>query len=635
MPLQKLQFRPGINREVTSYTNEGGWYDCDKVRFTKGFPEKIGGWVKYSDQSLLGVVGSFHQWQTLSFEKLMGTGTTKKYYIEEGTRFNDITPVRATTAAGDVTFSATDGSYLVTVNDVGHGASVGDFVTFTGATGLGGTITADVLNQEYVIVTVNTGDQYIIEARTAGTPISSIVIDGVLTPTYVTANASDTGNGGASAVAAYQIPTSPDVVVSGLGWGAGGWGRNGWGTAADTGVLTGTIRVWSHDNFGEDLIINPRGGGIYYWDRSASSLGSYSRAVALADLPGASNAPTIANGVLVSDRDRHVIALGCDPFDNPGVQDPMLIRFSNQEDAGNWTPTATNTAGSLRIDSGSEIVMGVETRQQVLVYTDVSLYAMQYLGPPFTFGISKISENITVQGAKCAVAADDMVFWMGQSEFYMYNGAVQRIPCSVRSYVFDDFNVTQGAKVVAGLNTAHSEVWWFYPSANSITNDRYVVYNYNENIWYIGSMDRVGWIDRGVFDQPLAASSDSYVYAHETGFDDGSTTPATALTAYVQSSPIDIQDGEQFSLIRRMFPDVTFKNSTAEAPSVDVTLNVRNISNGAYVRSATQTYADNDRRQLNYRLRGRQMSLKIESDDAQMTWRLGSPRVDLRPDGRR
>jgi len=634
MPLQKFQFRPGINREVTSYTNEGGWYDCDKVRFTKGFPEKIGGWVKYSQSSVLGVASNMHQWRTLQSEKLMGVGTTQKYYIEEGKGFNDITPLRATTTAGDVTFSATDGSYLITVTDVDHGASVGDFVTFSGAASLGGLITADVLNQEYQVVSVVDEDNYTIEARDASTPIGSITVDGVLAPSYVTANSSDIGDGGASVVGAYQIGTSPDFVVTGTGWGAGTWGRGTWGSAAEFATVTGTYRQWTHDNFGEDLIFNPRDGDIYYWDRSAS-VSSFQRAVPLSSLSGASNVPTIAKGILVSDRDRHIIAFGCDPVDNPGVQDPMLIRFSDQEDAADWTPTALNTAGDLRIDSGSEIIMGVETRQQILVYTDVSLYAMQYLGPPFTFGITKISENITTQGPTCAVAVDDMVFWMGQQEFYMYNGAVQRIPCSVRSYVFDNFNQTQGEKVVAGLNSAHSEVWWFYPSSGSTANDRYVVYNYAENLWYIGTLSRFGWIDRGIYDSPIATGLDGYLYEHESGFDDGSTSPASAIEAYIQSSPLDIGDGEQFSLIRRVFPDITFKNSTAESPQADVTLNVRNISGGSYLRSATGTYVDNDRQQLDFRLRGRQMSLKVSSDQTETTWRLGSPRVDLRPDGRR
>lgn len=635
MPLQKFQFRPGINREVTNYTNEGGWHDGDKIRFTKGFPEKIGGWVKYSTRSFLGDASAMHPWRTLIGERLLGVGTGQKYYIEEGQGLYDITPLRATTSAGAVTFAATSGSYNITVTNTLHGCAINDFVTFSGAVSLGGNITADVLNQEYQVVGIVDDNNFVIEARQANTPISNITVDGELDPTYVTADGSDTGNGGGAVVAAYQLNTAPDVVVAGAGWGAGTWGRNTWGSAASVATVTATLRHWSHDNFGEDLLINPRDGNIYYWDRSASTIGSFQRAVPLSTLSGASDTPTVAKQILVSDRDRHVIAFGCDPITDPGVADPMLIRFSDQENAADWTPTPTNTAGDLRIDSGSEIIAAVETRQQVLVFTDVSLYAMQYLGPPFTFGINLISENITLAGPEAAVASDDQVFWMGREEFYVYSGSVQRIPCMVRSYVFDNFNVSQRAKVVAGLNSAHSEVWWFYPSSTSVVNDRYVVYNYAENLWYYGTLMRAGWIDRGVYDTPIAAGLDGYLYSHETGFDDGSTTPASAINSYIQSSPLDIGDGEQFSLVRRVFPDVSFENSSNDSPYVDITINVRNISGGNYLKSSTASYYDNNRQQVDFRLRGRQMSFKLTSDLTGTTWRLGSPRIDIRPDGRR
>ena len=634
MPLTKFQFRPGINREVTNYTNEGGWHDGDKIRFTKGFPEKIGGWVKKGVLSFLGTARSMHPWRDLIGTRLIGLGTDLKFYIEEGGGYNDITPIRATTAAGEVTFAATDGSSTITVSDVGHGAVVGDFVTYTDAVSLGGNITAGVLNQEYQIVAASDTDTYSIQAREAGTSISSITVDGELAPVLVAANSSDTGNGGSSTVGAYQINTGLDTSLYGNGWGAGFWSRGAWGSATDINTLTTNLRTYSQDNFGEDLIFNPHNGGIFYWDRS-SSYTTYQRAIPLSDLAGSSGAPTIAKHVLVSDRDRHVMAFGCDGVDNIGVQDPLLIRFSDQENAADWTPTATNTAGDLRIGSGSEILGVVETRQQTLVFTDTSLHAMQYLGPPFTFGINLISENISIQGPNAGVAVDDMVLWMGETEFYTYNGAVQRIPCSVRSYVFDDFNFNQGGKVFAGLNSAHSEVWWFYPSASSSNVDRYVVYNYAEQTWYYGSLDRSAWIDRGAFESPLAAGLDGYLYEHETGFDDGSTSPASAIDSYIQSSPLDIGDGEQFTLMRRVFPDIGFKNSTSEAPSADVTMSVRNVSGGSYIRSTTATYFDDDRQQLNFRLRGRQFSIKVSCDNTATTWRLGSPRVDIRPDGRR
>jgi len=634
MPLTKLQFRPGINREITSYSNEGGWNDGDKVRFTKGFPEKIGGWVRKGVLSFLGTARGMHPWRDLLGTRLIGLGTDLKFYVEEGGGYNDITPIRTTTVAGDVTFSATDGSSIVAVSDTGHGATTGDFVTFSGAVSLGGNVTADVLNQEYQIAQVVDTDTYNIQVREAGTSIKSITVDGELAPVLVVANSSDTGDGGASVVGAYQLNIGQNTAIFGNGWGAGIWSRGAWGSATDINTLTTNLRTWSQDNFGEDLIFNPHNGNIYYFDRSASYT-TYQRAVPISSLAGSSGAPTIAKQVLVSDRDRHVIAFGCDPVDNIGTQDPMLIRFSDQENVADWTPTATNTAGDLRLGSGSEIISVFETRQQVLVFTDTSLYAMQYLGPPFTFGINLISENTSVQGTLSGIAVDDMVFWMGQTEFYMYNGSVQRIPCSVRSYVFDDFNFGQGDKVFAGLNSAHSEVWWFYPSADSTTVNRYVVYNYAEQSWYYGSMDRSAWVDRGAFENPIAAGLDGYLYEHEVGFDDGSTSPVSSIDAFVQSSPVDLGDGEQFVLMRRVLPDIGFENSTAESPSADVTMSVQNQTGGAYLKSSTGTFSNNDRQQLDFRLRGRQFSLKVSSDEVGTTWRLGSPRVDVRPDGRR
>ena len=634
MPLTKLQFRPGINREVTDYTNEGGWYDCDKVRFVKGYPEKIGGWGKLGILSFLGTPRSLHPWLSLTGDRFIGVGTDVKYYIEEGGGYNDITPLRETTEAGDVTFSATSGSAILQVSDTDHGAVAGDFVTFSGAVDLGGNITADVLNQEYQITTVVDSDTYQVQTREAGTSITSITIDGELAPTLVLANPSDTGDGGVAVVGAYQLNSGLETALYGTGWGAGFWSRGTWSSGANINTLTSDLRIWSQDNFGENLIINPRNGGIFFWDRSASAT-TYQRAVPLSDLVGASDVPTIARGILVSDRDRHVIAFGCDSEAEPGVQDPLLIRFSDQEDPANWSSTATNTAGELRIGSGSEIAGVFETRQQVLVFTDTSLHAMQFIGPPFTFGINLISENTTLQGANAGVAVDDMVFWMGRTEFYMYNGSVQRIPCLVRSYVFDDFNFLQGEKVICGLSSAYSEVWWFYPSANSDNNDRYVVYNYAENIWFIGSLARSAWIDRGALDNPIAAGLDGYLYEHEIGFDDGSVTPSVPIESYIQSSPIDLGDGEQFSLIRRVFPDITFENSGNLNPEADVTLSLSNQSGASYLRSTTATFVDNNRRQLNFRMRGRQMAIKISADQIGTTWRLGSPRVDLRPDGRR
>ena len=639
MPLSKLQFKPGVNREVTAYTNEGGWFDIDYVRFQKGFPEKIGGWQKRSSNSFLGTCRALHPWVSLNLDQYLGVGTHLKYYIDEGGYYNDVTPIRATTAAGDVTFAATNGSSTITVSDTAHGAVVNDFVTFSGAVSLGGNITADVLNQEYYVTEVIDDDSYTIVARTAGTSIADITVDGQLSPTTVSASASDTGNGGSSVVGAYQINTGLNVGISGAGWGAGTWSRGTWSSASSDAIVTNTLRLWSHDNFGEDLLMNVRDGGIYYWDNTN---GLSTRAVNITSLAGGLSVPTVAKQILVSDRDRHVIAFGCDTEANPGTQDPLAIRFSSQESLTDWQSTATNSAGELRLGSGSEIVTALETRQQILVFTDTTLYSMQFLGPPFTFGVNSLSENITIAGPNAAIAVDDNVFWMGRTEFYVYSGSVQRLPCMVRDYVFSDLNDAQIDKVNAAINTQHSEIWWFYPSANSEEVDKYVVYNYQEQVWYYGTFGRTAWIDRGIFDFPFAANSDGFVYEHEIGFDDGTTDPVSAINAYIQSSPIDIGDGQQFMFLTRMIPDVDFKDSTALLPDVDITLDVKNAPDGTYVSAQTDAFVktqaasvDARTEQLYFRLRGRQMRFKISSDELGVDWRLGSPRLDIRPDGRR
>jgi hypothetical protein len=640
MPLQKLQFQPGINRETTSYTNEGGWYDCDKVRFRSGFPEKIGGWSKVGINSFLGSCRALWPWRTLGLDTYLGVGTHLKYYVEYGNGYYDITPIRSTTAAGDVTFAATDGSTTITVNDPSHGAVQNDFVTFSGATGLGGNITADVLNQEYQIAEILDTSSYTIIAREVAS-LNDITVDGQYTPTPVTANASDTGNGGASVVGTYQINVGLDTSIVGTGWGAGPWSRSTWGSGATVDLITDTLRIWTHDNFGEDLLFNVMNGGIYYWDSSGVSPLT-TRGVALSDLAGADLAPTIATKVLISDVDRHVIAFGCDPLDNIGVQDPLLIRFSDQENVVDWRPTTTNTAGDLRLGSGSKIVTAIETRQQILVFTDVSLHAMQYIGPPFTFGINMISENITIRSPISVAAVEDTVYWMGKNEFYVYNGGVQTLPCSVRDYVFSDFNTTQSEKCFAAVNSSFSEIWWFYPSADSDNNDRYVVYNYLQNVWYYGNMTRTAWIDRGVNETPIAAGRDGYLYNHEVGFDDGSTSPASAITAYIESSQFDIGEGDSFSFVRRLIPDLTFRNSTSADPTANFTLKARNFPGGAYLQSNSKAVektasvpVEQFTQDAHVRLRGRSIAIRVDSDVTGTGWRLGSPRIDVRSDGRR
>ena len=648
MPLQKLQFRPGVNRETTSYSNEGGWFDCDKVRFRFGTPEKIGGWEKYSGKSFLGTCRALKPFVALQGESYLGVGTHLKYYINEGGGYNDITPLRLTTAAGDVTFAAVNGSAYITVTDSNHGANINDFVTFSGAASLGGAITAAVLNQEYQVNQIVNSSSYKIIARDVAS-LNDITIDGAYTPTPVLANGSDTGNGGGSIVGKYQITVGLDTTVAGTGWGAGTWSRGTWGSAANLTAVGDTLRIWSHDNFGEDLIINVRNGGIYYWDKSTSS-SPFQRAVALSDLAGADpTTPTIAKQVMISDRDRHVIVFGCDAQNNIGVQDPLLIRFSDQENPLVWSAQATNTAGDLRIGTGSEIITAIETRQQILVFTDKSLHAMQYLGPPFTFGISMLSENITIASPLAAIAVDDMVMWMGEQEFYLYTGQVQKLPCSVRSYVFNDFNQDQAEKVTAAVNSSYSEIWWFYPSAtvdaNGLVNqdiDRYVVYNYQEQVWSYGTLARSAWIDRGIGQYPIAASLDGYLYYHEFGNDDGSVNPPAGINAYIESSQMSMGAGDNFVLLSKLIPDVTFDGSSSPSPNVDFTLQTRRFPGSAYdqttvsdiIRSSTvpvEQYTD----QVRLRMRGRSFALKIESDNTGVEWRLGTPRVELRPDGRR
>jgi len=704
MPLTKLQFRPGINRETTSYSNEGGWFDMDKVRFRFGYPEKIGGWIKQSTNTFLGSCRALHPWIALDGSNFLGVGTHLKYYINEGGAYNDITPIRFTTSAGDVTFSASantlsagidavvdtipltsasgfpasgrikidneiityalvSGNNLtgcvrgvdntvaashassaavtcatIIVTDPDHGALENDFVTYSGAATLGGAITADVLNQEYEVTYVINSSSYQIEARTVST-INSITTTSGINQTYVFATSADSGNGGSSVVGTYQINTGLDTTIVGTGWGAGTWSRGAWGSGASLATSGQTLRIWSHDNFGEDLIINVRDGDIFYWDKTN---GLANRAVELASLAGASSAPTIAKQVMVSDRDRHVIAFGCDSELEPGVQDPLLIRFSDQENITQWQSRVDNTAGDLRIGSGSKIITAVETRQQILVFTDVSLHAMQFLGPPFTFGINAISENITIASPLAAIAVEDNVYWMGAEEFYAYGGAVQRIPCSVRDYVFTNINNDQLEKVTAGLNTAFSEVTWFYPSANSSENDSYVTYNYDQKIWYYGLMSRTCWLDRGVNNDPLAASPDHYLYFQEIGFDDGSTSPATGITSYIESSQMDLGEGDQFAFMRRLIPDLTFRDSTSPSPQATMTLKVRNFPGGNYLssdsRSVVKTASipvEQFTEQVFVRLRGRSFAFRIESEDTGVGWRLGSPRVDVRPDGRR
>ena len=652
MPFANLQFKPGVVRDTTSYTNEGGWYDSNKIRFRSNLPEKIGGWVKYATNSFLGICRSLFSYIDLDGTKYLGVGTGWKMYIEKGGTFYDITPIRATTAAGDVTFAASNGSSTITVTDTAHGAIENDFVTFSGAVSLWGNITAAVLNQEYQIVSVPGVNSYTIQARAAGTTIQSITVDGQLDPTLVSANSSDTGNGGSSVVGTYQINTGLAVAIGGTGWGAGTWSSETWGGATAL-TAANTLRVWSQDNFGEDLLFGVRDGGVYYWDTSADTLGT-DRGTAISSLSGAqTSTPTVAKQVMLSDRDRHVICFGCDDVDSndvsTGVLDPLLIRFSDQESVTVWTPDNLNpttnlasTAGSLRLGAGTQFICAIETRQRILVFTDVSLHAMQYLGPPFTFGIDQISENTTIAGPLAAKAVDDMVFWIGVDEFYIYNGQVQKLPCDVLSYVFNDFNYDQMEQVTAALNSSFGEIWWFYCSASSSDLDSYVVYNYEQQVWYYGTLQRTAWMDRGKNTYPIGASTDGYLYNHEYGIDDGSTDPPTAINSYIESSQMDLGQGENFVFISKLIPDLTFDQSTESDATVDMVLKTRNYPGGTYLQTDSSTVTKTAStpvqqftEQKNIRLRGRSFALKIESNTTGVQWRLGTPRVEITEDGRR
>ncbi len=628
MPLTKLQFRPGINRDITSYSNEGGWVDCDKVRFRLGYPEVIGGWEKYSQNTYIGTARGLFNWVALDGSDFLGVGTESKYYIEQGQAFYDITPIRATTTNG-ITFAATNGSSVITATDSSHGAVQGDFVTLSGAVSLGGLITAAVLNQEYEIASVPTGNTYTFTAKDT-------------TGATVTANASDSGNGGAGVDGAYQINAGLNTGVGGNGWGAGTWGRGTWGSGATISVTT-SLRVWSQDNFGEDLLINARDGSIFYWDKSD---GVTSRAVEIGTVSGADETPVIAKQIMVSDVDRHVIAFGTNPVGST-TQDPLLIRFSDQESLTDWNPKATNTAGDLRIGSGSEFVKAIETKREIIIFTDSSIHSMQFIGSPFTFGIQPLASNTTIMGPNAAIAVEDAVFWMGRQNFYLYDGKTQQMPCTVKERVFFDFDYDQADKVYAAVISEFSEVIWFYCSeTNSLgnggtgENDRYVIFNYAENTWYYGNLGRSAFLDRGIRTFPIG-SEGNYLYNHESGYtDDGS-----AMTSTIESSPIDMGEGDQFAFIRRVIPDFTFNGSTTNDPTVNVTLQSNNFPAGNYLqseiakidRTATSTTVPFEQytNKADIRLRGRAFSIKVDCSTAGVRWRLGSPRVEVRTDGRR
>ena len=704
MPLQKILFKPGVNRENTRYTNEGGWYECDKVRFRQGTPEVIGGWVRISSNLFLGVCRSLWNWVTLGALNLLGVGTNLKFYIERGGAYYDITPIRATSTINNNPFTLT-ASTTVTVHDTAHGCVTGDFVTFSGAVDIGGVgtnVTASVLNQEFQLTVVNV-DYYTITIS--------------VTPN-ATAIAASPG-GGASVVATYQLNVGPANAVPLVGWGAGGWGAGPWGTG-DTSLVS--MRLWNQMNYGQNLVFGPRGEGIYYWD---ADLGLTTRGVLLSSLGGTvtftSASPTVvtlttpltegaavqfaasgslpsgisaattyyayqvsgltcnltdANGNLintastgtgvyiselvdvplfqdcltVSDTSRFIIAFGTNNYGEV-VKDPMLIRWSDQDDPYNWTPTATNQAGSIRLSHGSQIITTVQTRQEIVVITDSSVYSLQYLGPPYVWGSQLLGDNISIASPNAAIIASGVVYWMGVDKFYAYDGRIQTLNCDLRKFVFQDLNQNQSQQIFAGTNEGFNEVWWFYPSGNSTTINRYVVFNYVENAWYYGTMARTAWLDSGLRGYPMAATyqegtTGNIVY-HENGLNDRATGTTAAIDAYISSSEFDIGDGHNFGFIWRMLPDLTFGNSSnapnGDVPKLTLTLyGMANSGSGAtssaaanVSSSATYVITEEFTGELFTRLRGRQMIFKVGSNQINTAWQLGAPRIDIRQDGRR
>ena len=654
MPLQAIKFKPGIDRSSTSLANEGGWYDGDKIRFRLGYPEKIGGWVKDNGAagsgptppsgSFWGVCRSLWNWISLAGRNYLSLGTNRKLYVQDSADgdFYDVTPIRSTTT-NTATFAATSGSSVITVTDAGHGAQTGDFVLFSGAVSLGGNVTADVLNQEFEITYVNT-NEYTITVS-------------------VTADGSDTGNGGGAVTSQYEITGGNEYYATAAGFGAGGWGgattgftSTGWGLSAAVGVGV-QLRLWSQINYGEYLMCNPRGGAIYMWVPSAAPSAFYRAQILSSTNTNTqdgtaywttdSSCPTVCNIVHVSDQSRFTIAFGCNDYGSATLN-PLLVRWSDQEDYATWAPSATNQAGSFTLSAGSEIITVTSQRQEILVFTDAAVYSMQYLGPPYVWGFQQLGSNVSVAGPKAVITASNTTFWMGEDKFYFYDGRVQTLPCTVWQYVFNNINRDQHYQIHAATNEGFDEVWWFYCSAGSTSIDRYVVFNYSEKAWYYGTLARTAWLDTPLRQTPTAAGYDGQLFYHEQGVDDGSTNPPTAINSYIQSSDFDIGDGYQYSFAWKMLPDFKFDGSTVTAPSVNITLRPRQnpgsnygTSEGGNVVSAnsyvtTRQYnVQQFTQELNIRVRGRQMAFRVESDTAGTQWQLGVPRIDIKPDGRR
>ena len=620
MPLRKYIFRPGINREGTNYSNEGGWYDSDKIRFRKGRPERIGGWEKNSSNTFIGTCRNIHIYRNISQTNYQVLGTHQKLYLKEGIGFNDITPIRATTTNG-ILFSATDGSSTITATDDDHGAVVGDFVTISGAVTLGGLITAAVLNQEYQIILVTT-DTYTFTAKDT---------DG----DTVTANSSDSGNGGAGVDGVYQINTGLDTYLKSTGWSVGTWGGGTFGSASAI-SSTNQLRLWSADNFGDDTIACVRGGGIYYWDESS---GTDTRAIPFSSLGSASDTPTLALQIMMSEVDRHIICFGSNAVGSSTIE-PLLVRWSDTENAADWTPTATNQAGGVKLSAGSSIIGALKTRQEILIWTDIGITSMRFVGQPFIFTFNEVAKGPSMISPNACVNANNSVYFMDRGGFYTYTGSAQRLPCTVLDYIFTDINLEQLYKVFAAANEDNNEVMFFYPSSSSDEIDRYVIYNYLEQVWSIGTTEdnfaRTAWNVALTLDYPIAAgkidtSNLNYLYNHEFGH----SSDGSAFTSYIESSDFDLDpDGEKFMFISKLIPDVEFRDQTSTSNEVTINIKGRNYPLQSLSTLSTISVTP-DSTFSNTRARSRQCAIRVSSDNVDYGWRLGDLRLEIRPDGKR
>jgi hypothetical protein len=641
MPLQKIQLRPGIVRDTTNYSNEGGWFECDKIRFFSGFPQKIGGWVKTSPLSFIGVCRQLWNWITSFSDNFLAVGTNIKVYIEAGSVFYDITPLRTTlvSPATDNCVETTSGSTTVTINVVGHGCDDGAYVTISGVTGDVGGVPDAQINKEHEITRID-NDSFTITVTTAA---STTVASG----------------GGTSIDIECQINPGFAITTAGYGWGTGGWGISPWGFSSDTPIFL-PQRDWFFDNFDNDLVMNIRsevnvngkaqGGPIYYWERGSNVVPSSAlstRAVLLSGVTlnnvAPSAVPTSAMQIMISQNDKHLLAFGCQPYAGAADDyDPLLIRWASQDQPNEWEPRPTNSAGFLRVSRGSAIVRAIATRQETIVLTDTHVYTLQFLGTTDVFGLQELADNISIISPRATITANNVLYWMGTDKFYAYDGRVQTLPCTLREYVFKDINFDQSDQIVCGTNEGFTEIWWFYPSAGSNSNDRYVIYNHLTNIWYYGNLERTAWLDVASREFPIAAStpegsSTGLLYTHEVGLNDDESP----LEAFCQSSDFDIGDGDQLMLTKRIIPDVNFNTSTATNPEVTFAIRSRNFPGSAYTNNALnekpviEASVDIYTEQVFIRTRGRQMALRVSSDGLNVQWQLGSPRIEARADGKR